>query len=210
MKKPGPRAISVTVTLALHAVAVMALLQFDAVRGPLLQAVPIMIILITPSPRVELPKPRPAAPSPIRLPQPRQIESPPVLAAQTVAPGPVLASLPPRPEPAPQAVSAAAAPAPAPLPIVAPVFDAAYLQNPPTAYPVMSKRRGDQGRVLLRVFVSTSGVAERIEVRESSGHERLDGAAREAVLGWRFAPARQGEKPVAAWVLVPITFSIGG
>ncbi len=101
-------------------------------------------------------------------------------------------------------------PSPFPAFTMPPVFDAAYLQNPPPAYPAMSKRRGEQGRVVLRVFVSTTGAAESVEVRESCGHERLDRAAHDAVHNWRFVPARQGDTPVAAWVLVPITFSLSG
>jgi protein TonB len=27
---------------------------------------------------------------------------------------------------------------------------------------------------------------------------------------WKFVPARQGERPVAAWVLVPILFRLEG
>lgn len=70
----------------------------------------------------------------------------------------------------------------------------------------MSRRLGEKGRVLLRVFVSAAGRAERVEVKASSGFERLDFAARESVAGWRFVPARCGDEHVAAWVLVPISF----
>jgi protein TonB len=62
--------------------------------------------------------------------------------------------------------------------------------------------------VLLRVFVNPDGGASQVEIRESSGFERLDKAARDTVRRWRFVPARQGDKGVAAWVLVPISFSI--
>ena len=87
------------------------------------------------------------------------------------------------------------------------------MQVHPTARTVkqadaLHRRLGEQGRVLLRVFVSPDGAAAQVEIRESSGFERLDRAARDTVLRWRFVPARQGERGVAAWVLVPITFSI--
>ena len=72
----------------------------------------------------------------------------------------------------------------------------------------MSRRRGKQGKVLLRVFMSADGAAERVEVRTSSGRERLDRAALDAVQRWRFVSARQGDQPLAAWVLVPIVFSL--
>jgi len=92
--------------------------------------------------------------------------------------------------------------------VAPPRFDADYLHNPAPAYPALSRRLGEEGRVLLRVYVHADGSAGQVEVRESSGYERLDRAAREAVARWRFVPARQGERPVAAWVLVPISFSL--
>jgi protein TonB len=45
-------------------------------------------------------------------------------------------------------------------------------------------------------------------VHESSGHARLDEAAREAVGRWRFVPAKQGTRALAAWVLVPVRFAL--
>lgn len=90
--------------------------------------------------------------------------------------------------------------------LIAPVFNADYLENPPPAYPQLSRQRGEAGRVLLRVFVSADGRAKRVELNKSSGFERLDTAARNAVSGWRFVPARRGSEHVAAWVLVPISF----
>ena len=68
----------------------------------------------------------------------------------------------------------------------------------------------EQGRVVLRVLVSTEGLAEKVELRTSSGSSRLDQSALETVRGWKFVPARQGTSPVAAWVLVPISFSLQG
>jgi protein TonB len=123
--------------------------------------------------------------------------------------------------PSPQAVSppagaalkqdtpaqAATAPA-ASTGVTQPQFDAAYLENPVPAYPVLSRRLREEGQVMLRVFVSAEGVPDRIELRQSSGYSRLDAAAREVVRQWRFIPARQGETSVSAWVLVPISFSL--
>jgi len=220
----GPHAASIAVSVALHAAAFGGLLQFEAVQKPLAQAVPLMVSLVAPPPprpKTEPPKPKPVKREPLPVPQLQRPEPPSVLAVETATPGPAWTAPPPRAEPAPMVaaatsarVSASAPPArvavPAPVPIVPPVFDAAYLQNPPPAYPAMSKRRGEQGRVVLRVFVSTNGAAESVEVRESCGHERLDRAAHDAVHNWRFVPARQGDTPVAAWVLVPITFSLSG
>jgi protein TonB len=60
------------------------------------------------------------------------------------------------------------------------------------------------------VLVNAEGQPEQVELRTSSGSPRLDGSALETVRRWKFVPARQGERPVAAWVLVPISFRLEG
>ncbi|MRR51036.1 MAG: energy transducer TonB, partial [Rhodocyclaceae bacterium] len=97
---------------------------------------------------------------------------------------------------------------PAPAAIVGARFDADYLHNPKPVYPSASRRLGEQGRVLLRVYVSAEGRAEKVEVKTSSGFQRLDQAAEDAVSRWRFVPAKRGDQAVAAWVQVPITFQL--
>ncbi|MBI1754069.1 MAG: energy transducer TonB [Acidobacteria bacterium] len=92
--------------------------------------------------------------------------------------------------------------------VVAPRFDAAYLQNPEPAYPPLSKRFGEEGKVILRVLVNPEGQPEQVEVRQSSGHTRLDQAALGTVKRWRFTPARRGAERLAAWVLVPLSFQL--
>lgn len=87
-----------------------------------------------------------------------------------------------------------------------PGFEAAYLNNPPPAYPALSRRYGEQGKVALRVHVGPAGQVLEVEIRDSSGHQRLDRAAQAAVREWRFVPARRGDVPIAAWVVVPISF----
>ncbi len=61
---------------------------------------------------------------------------------------------------------------------------------------------------MLRVYVTAQGLPQQIEVRSSSGYARLDEAASAAVRRWKFVPARHGDEPVDAWVLVPVTFSL--
>ena len=87
-------------------------------------------------------------------------------------------------------------------------FDADYLHNPAPAYPAMSRRNGEEGRVQLSVRVSAQGRAEQVDVRHSSGYPRLDDAAAATVRQWRFVPARRGDEPISATVLVPIVFRL--
>ena len=107
--------------------------------------------------------------------------------------------------PAPPVV---AAPAPSPEPVVPPSFNAAYLNNPPPEYPRIARRNREQGRVMVRVLVNEAGRPERIELGEGSGSSLLDQAALDVVRQWRFVPARRGQTPVSAWVLVPIVFRL--
>lgn len=221
--RAAARSAGALLAIAMHGVAAFALLTYEPARAALFAAAPIMVHFVTPpkvepqpKPPVEIvppkPKPRPR-PKPIAKPRPKPPEPQRVLAAPVEVPAPVVAPFPPppEPEPAPPPVIAAAPPAPAPVvPVTAPVFNAAYLNNPAPAYPPLSRRAGEQGRVLLRVLVNASGSADDVQIRDSSGHARLDDAARETVRRWRFAPAKRGEQPVAAWVLIPISFRLEG
>jgi protein TonB len=111
------------------------------------------------------------------------------------------------PDRAPDPAAATSAPVSQPA-IEAPRFDAAYLDNPRPAYPLMARRRGQEGEVLLEVAVGADGRALRAEVLRSSGFSLLDGAAQRAVSGWRFVPARRGMVTIEATVRVPIRFRL--
>ena len=75
-------------------------------------------------------------------------------------------------------------------------------------YPRESRRRGEQGTVLLRVLVGRNGLPIDIEVAQSSGYRQLDRAARDAVLRWRFRPVQINGVTVEARGLVPIKFDV--
>jgi len=199
-----PDRIGLGITLALHALAAAALLSYEPARKALLAAAPIMVDLILP-PKVEPPKPQP----PTELPKPRpvakQIErptEPPLLTAPAQAPSLVTA-------PPPPPVVVAAPPAP-PVPVTPPVFNADYLDNPAPAYPGVSRRMREQGRVLLRVLVNVKGSADEVQLRATSGYPRLDEAALDTVRRWKFVPAKRGAELVPAWVLIPISFRLEG
>ena len=202
------RTVAWSVTAVIHVAVVAALLQFEGIRRPLMDSLPVMVELIkppemkSPPPDVMPPKPRPVSREQTPPAKTPPIEAPPVLVAESPAPAPAVAVPAPKPD-----IQVQATP-PAPAPVVAPSFSAAYLQNPPPAYPLMSRRRGEKGTVMLRVYVSAQGEAESVQVRTSSGFPSLDTAALEAVRRWKFVPARQGTQPVAAFVIVPIVFSL--
>lgn len=93
-------------------------------------------------------------------------------------------------------------------PVAAARFDADYLNNPEPVYPLMSRNRGESGKVLLLVQVTAQGTAAQVEIKQGCGFPRLDQAALNAVRNWRFVPARRGDEAVAASVVVPITFRL--
>jgi protein TonB len=61
---------------------------------------------------------------------------------------------------------------------------------------------------VLRVHVAADGSATEVLLHTSSGHPRLDDSALATVRRWKFVPARLGQEAVAAWVLVPIAFTL--
>jgi len=80
--------------------------------------------------------------------------------------------------------------------------------NPRPEYPMLARRRGQQGRVLVRLDVASDGTPSAARVVHSSGVPSLDRAAREAVSRWRFLPARRGGRTEAATVDVPVEFRL--
>lgn len=210
--RPRSRFLGLSIAAALHVIVVLALFHYAPVRSAFSEAVPIMVSLIAPPPPViEKPK-EPPKPLPVKKHVERQPEPQHIITSTAEVPAPV-APMPPPPAPvvaaAPPAAPSPPAPAPAPQ-VVPPSFHADYLDNPPPAYPPLSRRMGEQGKVMLRVLVNPKGTADKVELRSSSGSARLDDAALDVVKRWRFVPAKQGDQPVPAWVLIPITFSLKG
>jgi protein TonB len=200
--------------IAAHGAALVAWIRPP--EEPVTPPRPLTVALLAPPPARPLaprsiPPETPPSPKPKAKPQARPLPRP-----ATAKPEPAVAALPAAPaqEAVPQPAAAAPAPPPVPAadetPLQAARFDAAYLRNPPPPYPPLSRRLGEQGKVLLRVHVSTEGLPMAVEIKSSSGSPRLDEAALETVRKWRFIPARQGDRPLAAWVVVPINFRLEG
>ena len=155
-------------------------------------------------PLVQMPPPvLPTVPVPVVqiAPQPNVVT---VTQTQTQPPAP------PEPRPVQVAtVSVAAAPAPAvasaPKTITTGVE---YIQAPQPVYPQMSKRMGEQGRVMLRILVNEKGMPDQVLVHTSSGSKRLDEAGRQAALRAQFKPHMEGGHAVAVYVIVPLNFQL--
>jgi protein TonB len=159
------------------------------------------------------PKPRAAPPQVPRAPERPVASTLPLTPAvpAVAAPDSVVA---PSPVPGPRNESAApplegkpSAPA---ATITPPSANASYLRNPPPRYPLIARRNGEQGTVMLKVLVTREGLPSLVSVEKTSGSSYLDQAALDTVRTWRFAPARRGEQTVEAWVLVPVVFRLEG
>jgi protein TonB len=95
---------------------------------------------------------------------------------------------------------------PAPPKVDLPSSAADYLQNPAPVYPPVSKRLGEQGKVLVRVFIGADGVPQKAELKRSSGFDRLDRSALDYVMRCRYVPGKVGGVAQAMWYEAPVNF----
>ena len=191
--------------VAIHVALLAALVQLNVI--PLQTPLAVLSVSLLPpapeakpQPEIVPPKPRPIERRPTPVPLPSQLAAP----AESPSPSPIAVS----PAPTPVAAQAPIAAPPAPAAPTPPRFDANYLDNPKPPYPSLSRKLNEQGRVLLRVNVAADGNATEVQLHTSSGHPRLDDSALATVRRWKFVPARLGQEAVAAWVLVPIAFTL--
>ncbi len=89
-----------------------------------------------------------------------------------------------------------------------PSSDAQYLNNPTPAYPALSKRKGEQGKVVIRTFIGMDGTAQQAQIKTSSGYDRLDQAALATALKWRYVPGKRAGVAEAMWFDVPFTWQL--
>jgi protein TonB len=189
--------------LALHAALLWAVQN-----GLQLRAAPMLVPITLLS---ELPAP-PAPPRPLKAqntaaapalalaapPQPTEATAPllpaaqaspaqPVAEAKLIATGNAQNMLDNTPTPA----AAAALPA-TPATLQLPSSNADYLQNPKPPYPPISARLGEAGKTVYRVWIGLDGKPQRAELVSSSGFARLDRAAYDTVMGWRYVPGKRG------------------
>ena len=76
------------------------------------------------------------------------------------------------------------------------------------AYHPVSRIRGETGLVLLHVLIGVDGAAHKVEVKQSSGFERLDQAAIRIAQRIRYRPGKKDGQPEAMWVALPIPFEL--
>ncbi|AKC85930.1 energy transducer TonB [Pseudoxanthomonas suwonensis] len=202
------RILAISFAMAVHALALLVLLL------PLTQAPPAEVRKEPAPPRWQVTQVVPIPPLPPQLvEQPRTVTPPrpqtapvqrtqPVLAPAVVDQGTLQAET---------ATETVGPPDLAPVDLGQPLQGAQlrYAVAPPPPYPRDAIKAGAQGTVLLRVLVDVDGRPLEVIVDRSSGHRSLDReAVRQVQQRWRFEPAMRDGRPVQAWGLVPIGFSL--
>lgn len=139
-------------------------------------------------------------------PPPPKIETPPPYVPppdMVLAPEPTAA-----PSHAITNVTTKKAPPPPPVADVPPRSDPRHpVSQPP--YPSASQRLGEEGVVILSLYVLENGRVGEARVEKSSGFERLDDAAvRYARSRWRLLPGTHEGKPHAAWMQIAVRFQL--
>lgn len=219
--------LSVVVLVAVLHAALVTTLADRLARRPAEAARPLLVVAIIEEPAPAPPDPAdvPAPPEPDLAPPaepPPLVDLPPAPVLPEPPPVPTVAALPPpeppvrRPTPRPATRATPAArpavpspPAPAPAmpaslpPRAEPVRQAAVVDAARTCrlpqYPPLSRRNGEAGTVTLKFLIDTDGSMLESHVEVSSGYERLDEAARQALALCRFRPGSVDGVPERSW-----------
>jgi len=85
-----------------------------------------------------------------------------------------------------------------------------YLRAPLPVYPPQSRRLREEGKVTLKVLVNEKGEAEKVDIHHSSGSQRLDEAARAALMHALFKPYVEDGKAMPMLATATINFSLAG
>jgi len=87
-----------------------------------------------------------------------------------------------------------------------PIFDVELLQSR-LKYPSLAKRQAQEGTVVMRLFISSSGMIERVLIEEDPGYG-FAAAVVAAFEGLQVVPAFSDGLPIAVTMLYPIRFTL--
>lgn len=200
---PGSsRVVGLAIVLGLHAVLLAALAFGLGSKDEDEAQVPLQVTILEEEsapepPAEEAPPPPPdlAPPEPAYIPPPEiKVDTP--------------------PPPAPKAIQAVQETKPEPAPVkrqpavTAPKADPSHGNTQPP-YPAASRRMGEEGRVVLELYVDETGDVTQGKIAQSSGFPRLDKTALiHAKRKWHFLPAMKNGKPVGHWMKFAVEFKL--
>lgn len=204
--KPWTRIVGLGGVVAVHAVAAWGMWH-HAMAPVAASPAPLFVNWIAPP----APKPQaaPAAPRKVKL----TPESKPLPQEQLVAQAPVQSAHEPVAVAAPPRIEAPAIAVPARPAQALNLADELAVscpERPSPAYPALSRRLGETGKVVLRVELDERGAVSEVHVAHGSGAVRLDEAAVAAVKTWRCNPAQREGRAVRAVALQPFRFALEG
>ncbi|MDB1124420.1 energy transducer TonB [Vibrio algarum] len=78
----------------------------------------------------------------------------------------------------------------------------------PVSYPRLAKRRGQQGKVLIEVWIDDKGEQIKHFIVDSSGFSTLDSAALSAISNWKFDVSTEHGYAIAHRVQIPVNFTL--
>ncbi len=81
-----------------------------------------------------------------------------------------------------------------------------YQYNPKPGYPILARKRGWEGIVILSVDILKTGEVATVRIAESCGFTILDKSALRAVSTWRFRPGTRKLERVQSTVMIPVHF----
>ena len=79
-------------------------------------------------------------------------------------------------------------------------------KNPHPPYPMIARKEGWQGKLILNVFVNKNGKVKNVELLKSSGYKILDNVSLQTVKKWSFKPAQLGKRYVEDNIKIPLRF----
>ncbi|MFO7596769.1 MAG: TonB family protein [Desulfocurvibacter africanus] len=82
------------------------------------------------------------------------------------------------------------------------------LRSVPPEYPYGAKRNLIEGKVVVRMLVTSEGIPTNLSVHSTEPAGIFDKAALAAARNWRFKPGRYSGKDVDTWVLLPFNFEL--
>jgi protein TonB len=83
-----------------------------------------------------------------------------------------------------------------------------WVRKPVPSYPAMSKKLNESGTVVIAAYFSSNGLSKRAEIAKSSGFERLDRAAADAVLRSQITPISGASEETVRLFNAPISFTL--
>ncbi|MBB5684440.1 energy transducer TonB [Sphingobium boeckii] len=193
--------------LAVHAILLGAVIMH---RFVLPQKAPqsLAVFDIALQPDTPPPPPPKQKPTPVKLVTPMIVAPRPLVTPPPVPQNIAVTETPPPPQP-PVATRAETPPAPS-GPVSIGNLSSKMIAATPPRYPVESRRKREQGTVVMKLLLDTEGKVAEIALQRSSGFERLDQAALSAVRRWRWSPIIRNGSAVMVRGVVEIPFVLEG